>query len=172
VERNASTTWWHRLSPWEVELPGARVEGGEQPVLDQDIRPAQPVQQRRLPGIGVTDQGHRPLAGPDPPAALGAPGAVQLTQIGLETAHPLHQAAPVDLEFRLAGTTGADAAGLLAERPAPSPQSRQPVAEKRQLHLGPTLGGAGVLGEDVEDHRGAVDGGTPQDLLEVPLLGR
>ena len=33
-------------------------------------------------------------------------------------------------------------------------------------------GRAGVLGEDVQDHRGAVDRGASEDLLQVALLGR
>ena len=53
----------------------------------------------------------------------------------------------------------------------PTPQPGQPVAEQGQFDLGAPFGGAGVLGEDVEDHRGAVDGGAAQDLLQVPLLG-
>ena len=55
---------------------------------------------------------------------------------------------------------------------APAAQAGQPVAQQGQLHLGPALGGAGVLGEDVEDHRGAVDGRPAEDLLQVALLGR
>ena len=55
---------------------------------------------------------------------------------------------------------------------APAPQAGQPVAQLGQLHLGLALLGPGVLGEDVEDHRGAVDGGAPEDLLQVPRLGR
>ena len=64
---------------------------------------------------------------------------------------------------------GADAAGLLAERLAPPAQARQAVAQLGQLDLGLALLGAGVLGEDVEDHGGAVDGRAPEDLLEVAL---
>ena len=56
--------------------------------------------------------------------------------------------------------------------PAPSPQPGQAVAQQGQLDLGPALGGPGVLGEDVEDHRRAVDGRPAQDLLQVALLGR
>ena len=53
---------------------------------------------------------------------------------------------------------------------APAPQARQPVAELGQLDLGLALLAVGVLGEDVEDHRGAVDGRAAEDLLEVALL--
>ena len=84
----------------------------------------------------------------------------------------------VDLELRLARAAGADAgaarrrhaAGLLGQLRAPAPQAGQPVAQQRQLDLGLALLAAGVLGEDVEDHRGAVDGRAPEQLLEVVLL--
>ena len=77
----------------------------------------------------------------------------------------------VHLQLGFARSPGADPTGLLAERPAPA-QAGQPVAELSQLHLGLSLLAAGVLGEDVEDHRGAVDGGAAEDLLQVELLGR
>ena len=112
------------------------------------------------------------MAAPRPAPALGPPGAVHLAQVGLEAVHPPDQAPPVHLELGLAGAPGADATGLLAERVPPAAQAGQPVAQQGQLHLGPALGAAGVLGEDVEDHRGAVDGRPPEDLLQVALLGR
>ena len=51
-----------------------------------------------------------------------------------------------------------------------SPQARQPVAELGQLDLGLALRCAGVLGEDVQDHCGAVQGGAAQQPLQVELL--
>ena len=57
-------------------------------------------------------------------------------------------------------------------RGALAPQPGQAVAEQGQLDLGLALLAAGVLGEDVEDHRGAVDGGAPEQLLQVALLRR
>ena len=185
VERNASTTWWGSLRtkptvsvsstvspPGQVEPAGPRVEGGEQPVLDEDVGLAQPVEQRRLAGVGVADQGHRALATALAPPPLDPAGPVELAQVGLEPAHPLHQSPAVDLELGLAGAPGADATGLLAERVAPAPQPGQPVAQQGQLHLGPALGGAGVLGEDVEDHRGAVDGGPARGSSPGCAAGR
>ena len=163
----------HRLAARQVELAGPRVEGGEEAVLDEDVGLAQAVQQRRLPGVRVPHQRDGALA-----TALAAPplhpaGAVELAQVGLEAAHPLQQPPAVDLELGLAGTPGADPARLLAQRMCPRPREpRQPVAQQGQLHLGPALGGAGVLGEDVEDHGRAVDGGTAEDLLQVALLRR
>ena len=51
-------------------------------------------------------------------------------------------------------------------------QAGQAVAQQGQLDLGLALERVGVLGEDVEDHRGAVDGRAPEQLLQVVLLGR
>ena len=83
-------------------------------------------------------------------------------------------AAAVDLELRLARATRVPmppACWLTARRPRPA-QPGQPVAELGQLDLGLALEAVGVLGEDVEDHRGAVDGGAAEQLLQVALLGR
>src|SRR5271166_3998549 len=106
------------------------------------------------------------------PPSLGAPVAVEPAQVSFEPAHPLEEPPPVDLEDRLAGTPGPDAAGLLAECASSTAQTGQPVTEEGELDLRLPFGGPCVLGEDVEDHRGAVDGGPPEDLLEVALLCR
>ena len=47
-------------------------------------------------------------------------------------------------------------------------QPREPVAQQRELHLGLALGAARVLREDVEDHRGAVDGRAAEQALLRP----
>ena len=96
----------------------------------------------------------------------------QAAQVALEAAHAPDQAPAVHLELRLARSPGADAAGLLGQGQAPTPQARQAVAQLGQLDLGLALLGGGVLGEDVQDHRGAVDGRAAQELLQVARLGR
>ena len=48
--------------------------------------------------------------------------------------------------------------------------AREVVLELGQLDLELSLGAMGVVGEDVEDHRGAVDHGHPERRLQVPLL--
>ncbi len=53
-----------------------------------------------------------------------------------------------------------------------APHSREVVLELSQLDLELALGGVRVVGEDVEDHRGAVDHGHAERLLEVALLPR
>ena len=53
-----------------------------------------------------------------------------------------------------------------------APHPRQVVLELRELHLKLSLGAVCVIGEDVEDHRGAVDDRDTQRGLEVALLPR
>ncbi len=85
--------------------------------------------------------------------------------------HPANETPPVDLELGLAGSPRPDATCLLAERDPAAAQPGEPVAKERELDLRLALGAARVLREDVEDHRGAVDRGAAEQLLEVPLLG-
>ena len=86
--------------------------------------------------------------------------------------HAPDQPTAIHLELRLAGTARPDATGLLAERGSSAPQARQPIAQQRELDLCLALGTAGVLGEDVEDDRGAVDRRAAEQPLEVAVLGR
>ena len=96
--------------------------------------------------------------------------AGDVAQLGLELVDATDEPATIDLELGLAGTAGADAGALLAEAATGPAQAGQAVAELGQLDLGLALLAVGVLGEDVEDHRGAVERGAPEQLLEVELL--
>ena len=107
---------------------------------------------------------------PPPRLALRVACSAQLSQLALELRHAPQQPPTVDLELRLARSARSDAARLLAEALAPPAQSGQAVAQLGQLDLSLALLGARVLGEDVEDHGGAVDSRAPEDLLEVAAL--
>ena len=87
---------------------------------------------------------------------------------------PAHDASSVDLHLRLAAAEPrADAAALLGEvRALAASEARQSIAQQRELDLRLALLGPGVLAEDVEDHRGAVDRGAAEQAFEVELLGR
>src|SRR5437763_10212325 len=98
--------------------------------------------------------------------------ARQVTQLTLELGDAPQQAPAVDFELGLARAPRPDSARLLAEGLAPPPKPRQAVAQQGQLDLGPPLLGVGVLGEDVEDDRRAVDRRAPEQLLQVATLGR
>src|SRR5581483_11223700 len=134
----------------QVEPPGPRVEGGEQPVLDEDAGIGELVQQSRLAGVGVADQRHAVQPGAGPGLALVAAVLAQLPELGLELGHPPQQPPAVDLQLRLPRTAGADATTLLAEGLAAAAEARQPVPQLGQLVLRLALLGPSVLGEDVE----------------------
>src|SRR4029453_2412818 len=68
----------------QLQAPGGRIEGREQLVLDQDSGPRQPVQQGRLAGVGVADQGHRGDAGPLAATALDVAGPGHVDQVAAE----------------------------------------------------------------------------------------
>jgi hypothetical protein len=97
----------------------------------------------------------------------------------LRNARP-HDAA-VDFQLRLAGSPGADgaadptrraarAAAQAREMLAVADEARQAVLVLRQLDLELALARAGVLGEDIQDKRGAVDDLAVDGLFEVALL--
>ena len=85
--------------------------------------------------------------------------------------------AAVGLDLRLARASGADAADAAtgAEALEVRPQAAHAghvVFELGELDLHLALGRVGVAGEDVEDHRGAVDHRHVELGLEVALLAR
>ena len=133
VDRNASTSWCgsrrtkptvseskHGLAAGKPESARRRIERREQLVLDEHARVRQLVEQRRLARVRVADERDRAGAsrGGAPCAASLASrrGRCRSRSSSLDAAQ---QTPAVDLELRLAGTPGPDAATLLAElRPA------------------------------------------------------
>src|SRR4029079_6590559 len=110
---------------------------------------------------------------------LGVPRGRHAGDLPAELRHPVADAAPVGLDLRLTGTTGADptaagdpAAGLPGQRLSPSAKPRKHVLHLRELDLRLALLAAGVLGEDVENQRSAVDDLDLDDVLELAQLAR
>ena len=89
-------------------------------------------------------------------------------EVGLELVDAAHDAPAVDLELGLARTRGCRCrrACWLSVLPLPA-QPRQAVAELRQLDLHLALLAVRVLGEDVEDQRGAVDRRRPSSFSRL-----
>ncbi len=149
----------------------------EQAVLHAHVRAGERVEERGLAGVGVARQrdGRQP-------GALALTTHRRASRLGLVKAAPEGRDAvacepPVGLDLRLARSAGADAAvdaagsQSLEVRPEPA-HAREVVLELCQLHLQLALGRVGMVGEDVEDDRGAIDDRHAQRLLEVALLAR
>ncbi len=162
----------HRLAAGQRELAGGGVERGEEAVLDEHARVGEAVQQRRLAGVGVADERDGGQATAVLGLALRRPVLVDLPELALQLVDAALDAATVDLELGLTRAAGADAATLLAQVVAPAPEAGQAVLELGQLDHGLALLAVGVLGEDVQDHRGAVERRPAEQLLQVVLLGR
>ena len=161
----------------ELEVPRGRVERLEEAVGDADLGAGHRVQQGRLAGVGVAGEGDPRDRGA---LALGPHHAAVpfgLAQATAQRRDPVAGEAAVGLDLALARAPGADAAvdppGAEALEVGPQPpHAGHVVFELGQLDLQLALGRVGVVGEDVEDHRGAVDHRDAQRLLQVALLAR
>ena len=113
--------------------------------------------------------GHRRAGAPAPHhAALGG----DVAQARAQEREPPPGHAAVGLELGLARAAGADAAPEPLEVLPHPAHALQRVLELGQLDLELALGGVRVLGEDVQDHRRAVDHPHLQRILERALLAR
>jgi len=98
--------------------------------------------------------------------------ALDVVQLPADLLDLLADQPAVGLELALAGTSGADSAGG-AGQVGPQPgQPRQVVFQRRQLDLEPSLAGARMPREDVDDQRRAVQHLAVQELLQAALLIR
>ena len=161
----------------ELEAAGGRVERVEEPVPHPDLGPGQGIQKGRLAGVGVAGQGDPRQRGA---LALGAHHPAVLfepAQPPPQGGDPVAGQAPVGLDLGLPRAPGADAAvhpaGAEALEVGPeAPHAGHVVFQLGELDLQLALGRVGVVGEDVEDHGGAIDHRHPQRRLEVALLAR
>jgi hypothetical protein len=114
------------------------------------------------------------------PLAFGAHDravGANVCELPLQRGDPVAGQPTVGLDLRLAGSPGTDTAvdstgsEALEVRPQPA-HPRQVVLELSELDLELALGAVGMVGEDVEDDRRAVDHRNPELGLEVALLSR
>ena len=153
-----------------LDPAGGGVEGLEEGVVGAHARVRQGVHQARLAGVGVAGEGDARQGRRRPPLALDRARAGDVAQAPAQGRHAAAQEAPVGLELRLAGAPRADpAAEPLEVLPEPL-LARVGVLELGELDLQLALCRVRVLGEDVEDHGGAVDDARLQAVLERALL--
>jgi hypothetical protein len=100
-----------------------------------DRGPRQRIEQRRLPGIRVADQGHGRHRRRLPPLPLLRPDAAHVFQLLLHMADAPVNLSPIGFQLGFTGAAGADAATELRHFHAASRQPRQHVLQLRQLHL-------------------------------------
>ncbi len=153
------------------------VEGREERVVDQHVGTGQPIEQAGLPGIGVSGDRHRRHCPAPPLAALDFAADRQAGQLVLQLGNARPDPAPISLDLGLAGPAGPDAAaaghpasGLAGQRLAPATQPGQQVLQLGELDLGLALLAAGMLGENIQDQRRAVDDLDLHDALELAEL--
>jgi hypothetical protein len=168
----------------QADAAGGGVERGEELVLGQHVGLGDRVEQGGFAGVGVADDGDdRDLGPPALGAVLGALAA-HFFQFPSELGDALVNPPAVNLELGFAGAAQADAAGAaaaggtagLARQVRPlAGEARLAVFILRQLHLQRALAGAGVLGEDVQDQRGAIENNdvvAVEGFLQLALVAR
>src|SRR5207244_2242401 len=111
------------LAAGELQATCRGIERREQAVLDEGVGVRQPVQEGRLAGVRVADERDRRELTAPAGLALGGPGLGEALELALELVHASLDAPPVDLELGLARAAGPDAAGLLAELDAATPEA-------------------------------------------------
>ena len=96
----------------------------------------------------------------------------QLGKLGLERFHAAADMAAVGLDFRLAGTSGADTASQTGHLNALAGQTRQHVFELRQLDLQFALFGTRAERKNIQNQGGAVNDADVGEVFDIFYLRR
>jgi hypothetical protein len=161
----------------QPQSPGRGIQRVEEPVADADLRAGQRVQQRRLARVRVAGEGHRRQVRALALGTLDGAVGAHVIQSPAQGGDAVARQPAVGLDLGLARATGADAADAAAraETLEVRPQAAHAghvVLELGELDLELALGRMRVAGEDVEDHRRAVEHRQVELGLEVALLAR
>ena len=150
-----------------------RIEGGEQHVGREHRRAGQPIEQRRLSGIGVADQRNDRIRHAFPAVAVELAGPLHALQFALDLGDALGDQPAVGLDLGLAGTAEKAEAAALALQMGPGPhQAAALIIEMGELDLQRALPRPRPPAEDFEDQAGAVEHLGVPGLLQVALLHR
>ncbi len=152
-----------------VEARVARVERREEAVLGELLRGGEAVEEGRLAGVRVADEGDGRDVAQVPAADVAA--RLDLLEVFLEGRDPPADLPLVELELLLAAARAEGAsAPLLREAGLRAGEARQEVLEAGELDLRHRLAAPGARGEDGEDDVRAVEDLRRQLLLEVAGL--
>ncbi|SIG95912.1 Uncharacterised protein [Mycobacteroides abscessus subsp. abscessus] len=86
-------------------LSNRRVEGREQGVLDHHLGVGEPVEQGRFAGVRIADDRHGGHMVACAVLPLRVPGGSHAGDLAAQLRHPSADAAPVEFDLRLTGTT-------------------------------------------------------------------
>ena len=131
-----------------------------------------PVEQRGLPGIGVTDNSDRGYALSAPAISTQASLQTNLRESGLKMPNPHVQKSPIRLQLSLARPSQTNPAPLPLKVGPPPDQSRREMPQLSQFDLKLAFMGLRPKGENVQNQSGPVYNATMSDLLQVTFLDR
>jgi hypothetical protein len=157
----------------EPQTPRERIERRKELVGGEGSGTGEPVEQRRLAGVGVTDERdcecRSTIARATPRAAL----ALDLDQLGTQTTHALAEHPAVEFDLLLARAPAHTNPPALPLQVTPAAHDAGlKMLEPRELDLQLALVAARTTGEDVEDEFGAVHDRHFPVPVQVALLDR
>ena len=156
----------------EVEPARGGVEGGEELVDGEGVGTGEGVEERRLPGIRVSNNGYCRDGLPESFGALDVAMFDHLLELFFDVGDPVvdHPAIGFELGFALAAGSGAAAA--LATQVGPRPgEARQGVLHAGQRDLQDRFLGLGPFGKDIDDDFLPIDDADFGFAFPVALLG-
>ena len=136
---------------------GGGIQRGKQPILRQNTRFCQMVEQSGLACVGITRNGDlRDTARGSGLAAQGT-GLGKLRKLFLQCGNFSPHVTSVSLKLGFTRSAGADAAAETGKFDALARQARYVILKLCDLDLQHALARNGVFGEDVQDEHGAVN---------------
>ena len=155
----------------QLQLAQGRIERREQHVPRQNLGVGQAVEQRRLAGVGVTDQGDRRIRHALSRQALQSAGAAHVGELGLQGDDTIDQQTPVGLNLGFTRSAEETEAAALAFEVGPgADQTRALIVEPGQFDLQAAFARAGAAAKDLQDKTCAVDDLNPPGPFQVALL--
>ena len=154
----------------EIDIAHNGVQCCEELVLDQHVRAGKRVQERGFARVGIADERNDGLP------LLFAAGAAEIAalfdflQIAFEIINALADAAAIHFELRFAGAARADAAAETGKLRALTGKTRKAIFHLCKLDLQFALGRLRVLGENIENQRGAIDHANAERVFKIALL--
>ena len=130
------------------------------------------VEERRLAGVGVADEGDRRDGALLTALAQLRPPPANDVDFLRQHADALTNAPPIGLELGFAGTSRPDAAAQPRQGFARADEPRQEILQLRELDLQLPFPGARAAREDVEDELRAVHDFAAERFLEIAQLRR